>query len=168
MNRGAPSVSLPAAVREALEPLFAALPPDQAMARLVPEGPASPEVLEAVRTAIATSSIAENPYLQAGLWLYADELDASHRISQSLPDAAGAYWHAIMHRREGDFGNSKYWVRSAGLLPAEVGFGFDPIDFVDEVARRHRDDPEDLVLRQREEWTAFFAWCAERFARTKT
>lgn len=32
-----------------------------------------------------------------------------------------AFWHAIMHRREGDFGNSKYWYarcRNHPLLPA--------------------------------------------------
>src|SRR5690348_16418541 len=42
----------------------------------------------------------------AGLWLWHDWLDESHRISQSLSSATGSFWHAIMHRREGDFSNS--------------------------------------------------------------
>src|SRR5208282_3154263 len=43
----------------------------------------------------------------AGLWLWHDGLDESHRISQGLSSPAGSFWHAIMHRREGDFSNSK-------------------------------------------------------------
>ena len=45
----------------------------------------------------------------AGLWLWHDWLDESHQISQSLHASTGSFWHAIMHRREGDFSNSKYW-----------------------------------------------------------
>jgi hypothetical protein len=47
--------------------------------------------------------------LLAGLWLWHDWLDQSHHISQSLNSATGSFWHAIMHRREGDFSNSQYW-----------------------------------------------------------
>jgi hypothetical protein len=45
----------------------------------------------------------------AGLWLWHDWLDESHHISQSLHSSTGSFWHAIMHRREGDFSNSQYW-----------------------------------------------------------
>jgi hypothetical protein len=50
----------------------------------------------------------------AGLWLLFNELDESHRISQELHSSTGSYWHAIMHRREGDFSNAKYWFRQVG------------------------------------------------------
>jgi hypothetical protein len=53
----------------------------------------------------------------AGLWLYHDFLERSHQISQSIGTAEGSYWHAIMHRREGDFSNAKYWVRRVGAHP---------------------------------------------------
>src|SRR4051812_20974225 len=46
----------------------------------------------------------------AGLWVWHDGLDESHRISQKIETPDGSYWHAIMHRREGDFSNSKYWL----------------------------------------------------------
>jgi hypothetical protein len=56
----------------------------------------------------------------AGLWLLHGFLDESHRISQDLHTTTGSYWHAIMHRREGDYDNSKYWFRQAGPHPAFV------------------------------------------------
>ena len=50
----------------------------------------------------------------AALWLRHDFLDESHHISQSIETPAGSYWHAILHRREPDYGNSKYWFRRVG------------------------------------------------------
>ena len=57
----------------------------------------------------------------AGLLLWHDFLEASHEVSQSIEGAglhrAGDHWHAIMHRREGDYGNAKYWFRRVGTAP---------------------------------------------------
>jgi hypothetical protein len=53
----------------------------------------------------------------AALWLLAGDLDRSHAISQNLDSPQGSFWHGVMHRREGDFGNAKYWFRRAGSLP---------------------------------------------------
>jgi hypothetical protein len=50
----------------------------------------------------------------SGVWLLHDYLDESHTISQSIDTTSGSFWHAIMHRREGDFSNAKYWFRHAG------------------------------------------------------
>src|SRR5882724_5881466 len=47
----------------------------------------------------------------AGLWLWIDDLDESHKIAQDIISSTGSLWHAIVHRREGDFSNSKYWYR---------------------------------------------------------
>lgn len=66
--------------------------------------------------ATATSQPAETMAL-AGLWLLAGELDLSHELSQSIETATGSYWHGIMHRREGDSWNSKYWYRRAARHP---------------------------------------------------
>ncbi len=47
----------------------------------------------------------------AGLWLYHDFFDESHAISQDLHTLEGSYWHGILHRREPDYSNAKYWFR---------------------------------------------------------
>jgi hypothetical protein len=62
-----------------------------------------------------TSNREDGKAMLAGLWLWHDFLDESHRLSQQIETPNGSFWHAIMHRREGDFSNSKYWLaRCAG------------------------------------------------------
>lgn len=56
----------------------------------------------------------------AGLWLWQDYLDESHEICQAIETASGSWWHAILHRREGDFGNAKYWYMKVGNHPARA------------------------------------------------
>ena len=53
----------------------------------------------------------------AGLWLYHDFFEESHNISQDLHTPEGSYWHAILHRREPDYWNAKYWFRRVGAHP---------------------------------------------------
>jgi len=59
----------------------------------------------------------------AGLWLYHDFLDESHRLSQEIETPSGSFWHAVMHRREGDYENAKYWFRRVGKHPAYAELG---------------------------------------------
>lgn len=56
--------------------------------------------------------------VKAGLLLWNDDLDAAHRMAQQIETTTGSYWHAIMHRREPDYGNSKYWFNRVGRHPA--------------------------------------------------
>ncbi|HQH73843.1 MAG TPA: hypothetical protein PK360_17340 [bacterium] len=53
----------------------------------------------------------------AGVWLYHNFLNQSHKISQTIATSSGSYWHGFMHRRELDFSNAKYWFRKVGVHP---------------------------------------------------
>ena len=99
----------------------------------------------------------------AGLWLYHDFLDESHKISQDIETPTGSFWHAIMHRREPDPGNSKYWWRRVGKHPvlAALEYG-DPLAFVDrcETARGTGSaEEEECKGLQLAEWHALFEYC---------
>ena len=108
----------------------------------------------------------------SGLWLLHDFLDESHTISQEIATPTGSYWHAIMHRREPDPSNSKYWWRQVGSHPVlqlvraeapSIGYKFTtPFDFVDfcEQARGSGSANEELAKRvQLLEWQLLFDWC---------
>ena len=175
------SPKLPEDLDEVLRPIFDVLPIEQAMMPLVGASDAHREAMEMVQNIVQTPLLIARPKLVAGLWLYVDQLDASHVVSQSITTPSGSFWHAMMHRREGDFANSHYWYRKVGKHPAMTkiflaggcaGAGtdngrYDPHAFVDavEVAHTQHDDagkahPE-LRAMQRHEWVALFEWCAE-------
>jgi hypothetical protein len=104
-----------------LDELLAAAPPFNDL------GPGKP--IQAVRTrlesldldaAFAPHKIVDRAMAQAclaGLWLRFDFLDESHTISQELHSPTGSFWHGIMHRREPDYENAKYWFRRVGKHP---------------------------------------------------
>jgi hypothetical protein len=71
------------------------------------------------RTGVGTGD--RSSCLEAGLWLLAGDLGRCHALCQEVGTAYGAAWHAMMHRREGDFWNSKYWWRRAGDEGARGG-----------------------------------------------
>lgn len=55
--------------------------------------------------------------IKSGLLLWNDALNDSHDISQELANSTGSYWHGIMHRREPDYSNAKYWFGRVGTHP---------------------------------------------------
>jgi hypothetical protein len=77
--------------------------------------------LEPARLLGKVGSRSDAAAVKAGLLLWHDFLDASHEVSQSIEGQgrhrAGDYWHAIMHRREADYGNAKYWFHRVGRHP---------------------------------------------------
>jgi|688.fasta_scaffold269458_2 molybdopterin-guanine dinucleotide biosynthesis protein A len=123
----------------------------------------------------------------AGLWLWNDWLEESHAVSQGIDTPEGSWWHAIMHRREGDFANAKYWFRRVGEHPlfprlAEASrriaspnrpgdprhgwiataAEWDPLRFVDlceDLARRSSPDEELAREIAAQEWRLLFAHC---------
>jgi hypothetical protein len=68
------------------------------------------------------ASAVDGTALRAGLLLLHDFIDESHQQSQSIEGEGehrlGDCWHAILHRREPDYANAKYWFRQIGRQPA--------------------------------------------------
>lgn len=152
---------LPADYADALTALFTNRPWERALEDLVVRCEPDREAAALVEQAVGELGVGDSSPIAAGLWMYIDDLERSHTVSQSIPDATGSYWHGIMHRREGDFGNSHYWFRRVGAHPAmEKIAGYDPHAFIDAVAERGPDSVDDLVDLQRREFWALFRWCA--------
>jgi len=163
---------------------------------LGPGRPDSGQVAELAKlspeTLVAPRALVDREMAQAclaGLWLRFDELDRSHEISQSLSSATGSYWHGIMHRREPDYGNAKYWFHRVGKHPifgplaeasralaaaTEAGKAaeqliaaadWDPFEFVDlcQLAARGKEPLTQFCRQiQEREWELLFDYCYAR------
>lgn len=130
---------------------------------------------------------AEQPMAAAcrsGLWLLAGDLDRSHTISQEIGAPEGSYWHGIMHRREGDYGNAKYWFGRVGDHPVFTTIGheahrqnlvedpacfqhetLDPLAFVDicqQAVHLQNGLEHNCRMIQWVEWQALFFYCVAR------
>lgn len=150
------------------------------LAALSPEAVVAPHLLAQRDMALACI---------AGLWLRYDFLDESHRISQSIENSSGSFWHGVMHRREGDFDNAKYWFRRVGshevfgplaiaaaALAREAGVeraagclvkqaDWDPYRFIDlcQQAQENSLTLADLCRKiQQREWELLFDHCHRR------
>lgn len=87
----------------------------------------------------------------AGLWLYRDYLHESHELSQEIETTTGSYWHGIMHRREPDYGNAKYWFRRVGRHPVFKRLGLEAKKLADATGN----DPATEFLRSASNWDPY-------------
>ena len=154
------SESLRTAVRQAETPALDGGPRNQTLVQWLQRGLDSDalDVPEPARMACLS-----------GLWLLAGEIDRSHSISQDLPSREGSFLHGIMHRREGDFGNAKYWFRRVGdhclfeqLRRETNGVYRDPFDFVDACQHASAENVEALKTAQWIEWQALMQYIIDQ------
>lgn len=157
--------------------------------RLVPLncGPCSSEEARRVLKELAADAlfphVSEPSVAMAGLWLYFSCFEEAHELANDSNSSEGYFWHAIVHRQEGDPGNSAYWFRKAGTHPvhsqlaedaasilkrfrqAEFRVGrWDPyafVSFCDRARRQPGSQQEQAALEiQRAEWQLLFDYCA--------
>jgi hypothetical protein len=152
---------------------------------LTPAQPADTETLLRIRAAtddeISGGKPLANaplfPLARAGLLYLIDAIDESHRIVKDVPGDESAYWHGMIHRREGDFDNARYWFRRAGVLPVfgelhaaaakicpsmAAQMNWDPYLFTglcEQEKFGDRDHHDELVGLQRPEFDTLFDYC---------
>ena len=102
--------------------------------------------------------------VKSALLLWNDALDDSHDISQGVGSKTGSYWHGIMHRREPDYSNSKYWFARVGSHPIFPALRMRVLEIL-------KADPSQSAqlaryaeaIEQNDNWNApqFIDWCQD-------
>ena len=95
--------------------------------------------------------------VRSGLLLWNDALDSSHEIVQNIGTKTGNYWHAIMHRRESDYSNAKYWFGRVGKHPIY----FQLLCYAQELSQTEQQEEYTKILESNDEWkpAQFVDWC---------
>ena len=100
--------------------------------------------------------------VQSGLLLWTDALDVSHAISQRIHTKTGSYWHGVMHRREPDYSNSKYWLGRVGNHPIFPDLRQKSVDYLaTNGAKSEALSDIASTIENNEDWDpfAFIDWC---------
>ena len=158
---------------------------EKLLEKLVPAEPLDYDLLFKLRAADDTTISGQRSIgkpqmfslVRGGLFYALDAIDEAHKIFQDSPGDLGSYWHGMMHRREGDFDNARYWFRRAGVLPffdalhsaaseysADMArqTNWDPYLFTGECERaRHgaEESLKELSQLQRVEFEVLFDYC---------
>ena len=116
---------------------------------LIPKGPLDSDLIHSVRAVGDDVLAGEKGIVDAtkfalvkgGLFYALDALPEAHAIFQDANDDPGAYWHGMLHRREGDFDNARYWFRRAGTLAFFSEAHRNAAMLSDDMARQSNWDP---------------------------
>ena len=118
--------------------------------------------------ALKDSSLANA--VKSGLLLWNDALDDSHNISQGIASKTGSYWHGIMHRREPDYSNSKYWFARVGNHPVFPALRKRVLDTLNAEPSQSTQLARYMeAIEQKDNWDApkFIDWCQDAAGHTE-
>ena len=76
-----------------------------------------PRTISEIQDFSKSLNLKNEPYNQlfyAGLLMAEDYIWEAHEIVQDFSQQEASWWHAFMHRMEGDYGNAGYWYRRVG------------------------------------------------------
>lgn len=136
----------------------------------IPLPPLVPELIWDKDLSKQIGELKIRPISKAALYLWNDDLNQAHLLAQEIESATGSLIHAIMHRRQADFSNSKYWFRQVGAHPVFINLvhefsGWDPVSFVDRCQQVAADltSPlkKDLETFQQREMELIAHYCLE-------
>ena len=99
--------------------------------------------------------------LKSALFLWNDSLTRAHEIEQEIKTQTGSYLHGVMHRREPDYENSKYWFHKVGDHPNFPSVRAAALDLLKEVFSALEDVRN--TIEESKTWDAFrmVDWCRE-------
>jgi hypothetical protein len=138
---------------------------------LVPAGPYDAALAERLRALDPERTFGDDARVASphdamavvsGLLLWNDSLTESHTLSQGIETSNGSYWHGIVHRREPDYSNSKYWFRRVGPHPIFPALHQAALEALRGAGHGFRWASETTaLLESRGEWDphAFVDWC---------
>jgi hypothetical protein len=109
---------------------------------------------KALEAAFANRRVADQDMANAclaALWLRFNFFDESHTISQEIHTSTGSFWHGILHRREPDYGNAKYWFHQVGNHPVYPQLN----GAARELATASTSDRTAAFLTRQDEWDPF-------------
>jgi len=147
--------------------------PSDLLRKLHPAEPYDRDAVRRLQAADAATLGSPSGLVRGGVYYALDALDPAHELFQQEPTPLGSYWHGMLHRREGDYDNARYWFRRAGALPFFAKLHrsvsefsplmgrqthWDPYLFTNqcEHTRRGEEDTEKLPELQRAEFNSVF------------